>query len=186
MLYRMGLFCCLNSALTYSSRYNFVMPHKYRRIPELSEKAIRLFWKKVNVLGENDCWIWTACLCGGRGIFAVNGMPLFASRISYKMHTGADPGTMMVCHSCDNKACVNPKHLFLGTNADNMRDMVFKNRSRKLSGDIHPATKLSNAQALDAMKLRKIGLPYSSIAAKYGVSISCISRIANGYRKISR
>lgn len=86
------------------------------------------FWAKVDKRGPNECWPWLAVTDGrNRGSFTWNGRPTKAPRIAWFLTHGEMPQGE-TCHSCDNPICVNPAHLWVGTKADNMRDMVVKGR----------------------------------------------------------
>ena len=86
------------------------------------------FWKYVDKCRIGGCWLWTGAKTGvGYGSFRGKG----AHRVSWERHHGrAVPGRKMVLHRCDNRACVNPDHLFLGSQLDNVRDMMAKGRGR--------------------------------------------------------
>jgi hypothetical protein len=85
------------------------------------------FFQKVDK--TESCWLWKGALNSrGYGSFGVNGKATSAHRYSYEIHIGEIPEGINVCHSCDVRNCVNPKHLWLGTHSDNMKDMVEKNR----------------------------------------------------------
>ncbi len=131
------------------------------------------------------CWLWTA-KTGGSGYGELwvtdesGGHLEVASRVSYRLHRGQIPNGLCVLHTCDTPACVNPGHLFLGTQADNLADMVAKGRSVK--GEQHGGAKLSDAAVREILSLRG-SLRLREVAEQFGVSISLISMIWRGERR---
>ena len=100
----------------------------------MTGRVVNRFEAKINRSKDNDCWEWTGALNGsGYGSFCYNGKTTNAHRVSWLIHNGSIPkgeghhGTC-VLHKCDNRKCVNPDHLFLGSNADNIKDRESKGR----------------------------------------------------------
>lgn len=131
------------------------------------------FWD--HVLKTETCWLWTGGVAGkGYGQFGKNNGQRFDShRFSYELHIGPIPEGLFVCHTCDVPRCVNPEHLFLGTNQDNMQDAARKGRTT--IGERNPRAKLTEE---DVIELRSLWEPYQvtfqMLAEVYGVTDSSI------------
>lgn len=96
------------------------------------------FFEKINIK-ENGCWEWTKSRHHGRyGIFRFNNKVVTTHRMSWIIHFGEIPTGACVCHKCDNVICVNPEHLFIGSQLDNIRDRTKKGRSWHPSGSANP------------------------------------------------
>jgi hypothetical protein len=131
--------------------------------------------------GPDACWPWTGNV-GNHGYGQVT-PPMapqqsLAHREAWKRANGPIPAGLFVCHKCDNPPCVNPRHLFVGTPADNMDDKVRKGRARGLSrrGMAGPLAKLTNDQ-VRAIRAMRSTATLTQIAQRYGVAFSTISRI---------
>lgn len=143
------------------------------------------FWSKVDKKSDDECWNWLAST-HRKGYGQINlgdrGKGMISShRLSWIIHYGEIPNDMHVLHKCDNPKCVNPKHLFLGTNIDNVRDMKQKGRTRK--GENHWNSKLTEK---DVMEIKTSYIPWnrnyslSALAKRFGVDVGTIHAIVIG------
>lgn len=123
---------------------------------------------------NTGCWIWTkACSSAGYGnayiVINGTGRNICAHRLSYIIHYGLVPEDKFVCHACDNKYCVNPQHLWIGDNSDNMLDAYKKSLNKQV--------KLS---AVDVKFIKTSVKNRDELAAQFSVSASCIRDIFSG------
>ena len=165
------------------------------------------FWPKVQK--SDGCWLWTGSK-DARGYGRLKNprtgaTPLKAHRVSWEVHFGPIPDELWVLHSCDNPPCVNPAHLFLGTQADNMRDMVQKGRQGSLvhperlargdrhgsrlhperlnppRGERHRSAKLTWAQVAEIRRLYAAGyITQQQLADQFGVALTTINPLLRG------
>lgn len=132
------------------------------------------FFEKVSK-SVNGCHEWTGCLMpNGYGQFHLNGKTAYAHRVAFELANSKEPSNF-VLHTCDNRKCVNPDHLFAGSFADNMDDMVLK--ERQAHGERNGHHKLTAEQVKSIRQ--EVGL-HREIGAKYGVTASLISMIRSG------
>lgn len=140
------------------------------------------FWSKVKVRADpRACWNWTGYISHGYGRLSWKGLMSLAHRVAYELAYGDAPGELNVLHSCDNPACCNPSHLFLGTPLDNARDRALKGRNGHgcgLLGERHPSAKLTQEQVFEIRLLHSAGdKTLKMLAERFGTSRSQISRI---------
>jgi hypothetical protein len=132
------------------------------------------FWEKVRKADGDGCWEWMGCRTsfghgqlgryrpgGGQDVF-------YAHRVSYEFAHGPIPAGLCVLHNCDNPPCVNPAHLRLGTQAENVRDMKDKFRSG--------TQKLSREQVAEMISMVVAGVRRGDVATKFGVSTMTVGR----------
>lgn len=136
--------------------------------PELMERFLS------KVAKTESCWLWTGGKSGrGYGAFCSPDEKK-AHRFSYSRYVGQIPQGLSVCHRCDNPACVNPDHLFVGTHTDNMKDKMSKGRGNHLVGTKHPRSKLTESQVL---AIRADNRRQVEIAESYGIKQAQVSEI---------
>jgi hypothetical protein len=150
------------------------------------------FNSKIKANPDTKCWEWCGTLANtGYGYFRLNGKNKYAHRVAYELYVGMIPSGLFVCHKCDNKRCVNPSHLFLGTPKENTHDSIKKGRwptgkqsgsytkpEKRRRGESHGQAKLSSSIVLEIRALYNDGgLSQRTLAAKYDLSQSQIGRI---------
>lgn len=135
------------------------------------ERRVKIFWSRVNK--TVTCWEWTAGLSsGGYGLMFNGNITTGAHRFSWELHNGEIPNGLFVLHECDNTKCVNPKHLFLGTQLDNIEDRYKKQRTnKKLSDD--EITEIRNAHIKFGFTRKELSLMYE---IHYGHVVSIINK----------
>lgn len=148
---------------------------KARMTGRPSQDATQRFWCSVEKLpGRDACWVFRSAMTSqGYGAFTDgDGRFALAHRFSWSLHHNSIPSGMCVCHTCDNRACVRPSHLFLGYPKDNSLDMVYKKRQAVGCQTNH--AKLNERKVLS---IRRSAESKSALARRYGVSIDTIRQV---------
>lgn len=134
---------------------------------------------------NTGCWLWLGTYMGaGYGQWQTGGVKKYSHRWAYEIYVGPIPDGQVVCHRCDNPACVNPAHLFVGSMRDNSLDMFRKGRcaltrnTRK--GSKHGRSKLTEDQIANMRRLHASGMPYRDMAKTFSVSVSLVGKIVTG------
>lgn len=164
------------------------------RVARPAEPIEIRFWRRVDK--SADCWVWTGCV-DNRGYGQIStgktGKHIKTHRLAWELENGSIPEGLCVCHKCDNPPCVRPDHLFLGSKADNNRDM--KRKGRQAFGDRAPSrrnperyprgtghhyAKLNESIVRDIRSRYRQGQATEfALAHEYGVSVGCVSGIVN-------
>jgi hypothetical protein len=141
------------------------------------------FWDRVDVRGKNECWPWTGLVNHrgyGRAWCPERRKTVLAHRMAWERSYGPIPPGTNICHHCDNPPCCNPKHLFPGSQAENLRDMVAKGRDRSFnSGSLKPGEANRSALLTESQvkRIRASTALHRELAAMYGVSRPTITAI---------
>lgn len=148
--------------------------------------------EKIVRIPFSGCWVFMGATNGfGYGIVGTGGRGApndRAHRITYRHFCGEIPSGMFVCHRCDVPSCCNPDHLFLGTNQDNVRDMISKGRNSPpprnshVVGSVHPKSKFSEEQVRAMRSEHQAGKSVYRLAKETGVAQVTMQRIIRGER----
>lgn len=154
-------------------------------LPDIPLKSLKRFCERISIpeskTPSKKCWLWIGETIQGKGygIFWCGSRQYLAHRLAYLLHFKADPGEMLVCHKCDNPKCVNPNHFFLGTHADNHKDMRAKGRHPQLGprGEAHPKATLKNHQVIEIRALAESGMSDRKIADLFKINHATVYQV---------
>ena len=151
------------------------MPRLYTRRPFMQR-----FEEKIEMIPECGCWIWTAATnIHGYGLFIFNGKMQSTHRISWQVYRGAIPAGMFILHRCDTRLCVNPNHLRIGTQKENIQECHSKGRAGYKFGEHNGQSILLESQVLQIMSDSR---EHYIIAKDYNISSSLVSALKKGKR----
>lgn len=165
-------------------------------LKDISWEAQKRFWNKVDVRGPEDCWLWKGTLVeAGYGKMNILKKHQLTHRVSVILSGRELHGDLCACHTCDVRACCNPRHLFIGTRSENLADMTMKGRRARGKthrsftspestprGEKHCGAKLNDNIVREIIFLKKCDVMSKDIAVRFGVSTATISYILNGNR----
>jgi hypothetical protein len=148
-------------------------------IPQSAEER---FWSRVDKTSHpGGCWLWSAGKDSrGYGKLYVAGKVVRTHRFSYELNVGVIMDGLFVCHTCDIRLCVNPAHLFLGTNSENVADMVSKGRQSR--GEKHPVSRYKEYEIVEMREKHRSGVSIQQLARNYGMNPGTMYRILRGFR----
>lgn len=165
--------------------HNPKVPRKLKPDASISSRCTdpaERFALRANSSGGPDaCWPWMGGLnASGYGVTRFGGIRKSAHRLSYELAHGPLGANEWVLHTCDNRKCVNPAHLYKGHAKENAADMVSRNRQRLRFGEEHPAAKLDRSKVLRIRELFAHGMNKAAIAREIGVSRSSVVDVLSG------
>lgn len=152
---------------------------------KFSDELKSRFLANIKSSSNDECWIWSGYKNpAGYGHSSIKHKTIYAHRLSYMLFVGQIPDNYKVCHKCDNPSCVNPAHLFVGTQLDNIRDRDKKSRKTWPTGESNPNAKLTDSEVSEIRKLKsETNVTTRKLAKRFGVSAGYISLLCRGIRR---
>lgn len=158
---------------------------------EITHHTLRFFWSKNRVgykpdqskdcyAGLDSCWLWSGSLApDGYGKVKLNNKFTSAHRLSWMIHHGEIPEGKIIMHKCDNRACVNPNHLHLGTTQENTIDCINKKRKNPAMGEKLPQSKLNEVSVKAIRDASRRGVSQAKIAKTFGLCQQAIHKVVS-------
>lgn len=141
----------------------------------MNKSIHKRFWEKVKIGLPDDCWEFTGGLNKGYGVFSIESRAIIAHRVSWMMLRGPIPKGKLVLHKCDNRKCVNPNHLYIGTYSDNNYD-----RSMRYIGRIGKVSRFHEGEIWLMRRLFRAGINRYTIMKMFKISRRYLYNLMNG------
>ncbi len=153
--------------------------------PQMSAGDLERFDAKYVPVPYCGCWLWDGPVANGYGRLGIGGRKgrcHYAHRLSYRHHKGPVPAGLLVLHTCDVPACVNPDHLYAGTRTDNLLDAVRRGRHARTGGkgSANPASRWTEADVLAMRRLFASGISAKAVAERFGCPYGSAWQIVTG------
>lgn len=151
----------------------------------MTEDRLLRFKAKFTVGEKDECWNWKASKStDGYGMFRGSGRKVWgAHRVAWELQNGPIPEGLKILHKCDNPACVNHHHLFLGTAKTNAMDRDSKGRAAYKLGERHPSAKLEDVAIRNIIALHHAGLGLKILSKQFGVALVTIRGYVSGHSR---
>lgn len=147
---------------------------------EVTDSLASRFWQRVKKVEGNGCWEWQGAFRNSYGAIKHQGSVLSAHRVAYVLTNGHPPQGMLICHTCDNRACCRPDHLEVGTPGKNNNDARKRRTFFKVQGENAPNASMTERDIRQIMQLRSEGLGARLISRQTGLKENNVKKVLEG------